>query len=127
MMATVWTRLLVLGAVAAVTHGLTCIQCPVGVFGNCLFPNEVVCDNSTLNCYSGDAQFNITGDFKLHNRGCLDSDLCGKTLTGSILGAGYTSSFTCCQTDLCNGATAPQLPLAAVCCAAAMLATLWAR
>ncbi|KAK0141527.1 hypothetical protein N1851_021325 [Merluccius polli] len=75
----------------------------------------------------GAALFNITGDFKLHTRGCLDSDLCGKTLTGSILGAGFTSSFTCCQTDLCNGAAAPQLPLAAVCCAAAMLATLWAR
>lgn len=69
-------------------------------------------------------EFNATGALTLHTRGCLDSDLCGVTLTGSILGAGYTASFQCCTTDLCNGATSVQLPLTVILCAA-ILSSLW--
>ncbi|XP_071383597.1 ly-6/neurotoxin-like protein 1 [Centroberyx affinis] len=119
-----WKGVFVLGAFIAAAQCLTCRQCPIGVFGTCLFPQDVTCDNSTLNCYTGEAQFNATGTFSLHTRGCLDSDLCGKTLTGSILGAGFTSSFQCCQTDLCNGAGAVRLSLTAA-LSAAVLASLW--
>uniref|UniRef100_A0A3Q3F932 Uncharacterized protein n=1 Tax=Labrus bergylta TaxID=56723 RepID=A0A3Q3F932_9LABR len=69
-------------------------------------------------------EFNATGSLTLQIRGCLDSDLCGKTLTGSILGAGYTTSFQCCTTDLCNAAGSLQLPLTVALCAA-MLSSLW--
>ncbi|KAK6323589.1 hypothetical protein J4Q44_G00059280 [Coregonus suidteri] len=69
----------------------------------------MVCDNSTLNCYIGEAKFNATGFLKRHTRGCLDTDLCGKTITATILGAGVTSSFSCCQTDLCNSASSVQV------------------
>ncbi|CAB1321114.1 unnamed protein product, partial [Coregonus sp. 'balchen'] len=95
--------LTVLVVFIAVAQSLTCKQCSVGIFGTCLFPGNMVCDNSTLNCYTGEARF-----LKLHTRGCLDSNLCGKTITASILGAGVTSSFSCCQTDLCNGASSVQ-------------------
>ncbi|KAM3858175.1 uncharacterized protein ACN63O_017734 [Diretmus argenteus] len=115
---------MVLGAFVAVGQCLTCRQCPIGVFGTCLFPKDVTCDNSTLNCFTGEAQFNATGAFTLHLRGCLDSDLCGRTLTGSLLGAGYTSRFSCCQTELCNGAGSVQLSLGAA-LSAAFLASLW--
>uniref|UniRef100_A0A3Q1EHT6 UPAR/Ly6 domain-containing protein n=1 Tax=Acanthochromis polyacanthus TaxID=80966 RepID=A0A3Q1EHT6_9TELE len=69
-------------------------------------------------------EFNSTGPLSLHTRGCLDSDLCGVTLTGTLLGAGYTSSFVCCNTTLCNGATTVQLPLTVALCAA-ILSFLW--
>uniref|UniRef100_A0AAQ5Y1S9 UPAR/Ly6 domain-containing protein n=1 Tax=Amphiprion ocellaris TaxID=80972 RepID=A0AAQ5Y1S9_AMPOC len=69
-------------------------------------------------------EFNATGPLSLHTRGCLDSDLCGATLTGTILGAGYTSSFVCCNTTLCNGATTVQLPLTVALCTA-ILSSMW--
>ncbi|KAM4630920.1 uncharacterized protein ACJ7VT_000514 [Polymixia lowei] len=112
-MSNFWKGVIALGAFIAAAQCLTCRQCPIGIFGTCLFPEDVVCDNSTLNCFTGEAQFNATGDIRLHVRGCLDSDLCGRTVTGSILGAGFTSSFQCCQTDLCNGASTVRLSLIA--------------
>uniref|UniRef100_A0A8C6V709 UPAR/Ly6 domain-containing protein n=1 Tax=Neogobius melanostomus TaxID=47308 RepID=A0A8C6V709_9GOBI len=57
-------------------------------------------------------EFNATGALKLHTRGCLDSDLCNKTLTGSILTAAYTGTFTCCTKDLCNSASSMHLSIA---------------
>ncbi|XP_062266079.1 sperm acrosome membrane-associated protein 4-like [Platichthys flesus] len=113
-----------LSAVIAVAHGVTCRQCPVGVLGICLFGSDITCDNATGSCYSGEAQFNATGSLTLHTRGCLDSDLCGKTLTGTILGAGYTSSFQCCTTTLCNGASSVQLSLTLALCGV-LLSSLW--
>uniref|UniRef100_A0A4W6E6G8 Uncharacterized protein n=1 Tax=Lates calcarifer TaxID=8187 RepID=A0A4W6E6G8_LATCA len=65
-------------------------------------------------------EFNATGSLTLQTRGCLDSDLCGKTLTGTILGAGYTSSFQCCTTELCNGASSVQISLTVALCAAVL-------
>lgn len=123
-MNTIWKAVICLSALIVAGNCLTCRQCTVGVFGSCFFPSDVTCANSTESCYRGEAQFNATGSFTLHNRGCLDSDLCGVTLTGSIIGAAYTSTFSCCTTDLCNGATSVQLPLTVALCAA-LLSSLW--
>ncbi|KAM9838406.1 uncharacterized protein ACBR49_017123 [Aulostomus maculatus] len=119
-----WRAAIFLTAFVAAGHCLNCAQCPIGVSGLCLFPSDVTCDNATESCYRGEAQFNATGSFSLHTRGCLDSDLCEQTLTGTFLGAGYTTSFECCTTDLCNGAASIQLPLTVAVCTA-ILASLW--
>ncbi|XP_070703081.1 sperm acrosome membrane-associated protein 4-like [Pempheris klunzingeri] len=116
---------IVLSAFIAAAQCLNCRQCHLGIFGTCLFGSDVTCNNATESCFRGEAQFNATGSITLHIRGCLDSDLCEKTLTGSLLGAAYTSSFTCCTTNLCNGATSVQLPLTVALCAA-ILSSLWA-
>ncbi|CAL8299247.1 unnamed protein product [Lota lota] len=115
---------LISSALHSAAHGLTCRRCPIGILGTCLFSSDVDCDNSTRSCFFGDAGFNATGLFRLHNRGCVDSSLCDKTQLGSILGADYTSGFSCCKENLCNGVTSVQLSLAAVC--AATLVSLWA-
>ncbi|XP_044026603.1 sperm acrosome membrane-associated protein 4-like [Siniperca chuatsi] len=119
-----WKAVTVLSAFIAAAQCLSCRQCPLGVFGTCLFGSDITCNNATESCYRGEAQFNATQSITLHTRGCLDSDLCGKTLTGNILGAGYTASFQCCTTNLCNGATSVQLPLTVALCAA-VLSSLW--
>ncbi|XP_018542697.1 lymphocyte antigen-6, epidermis [Lates calcarifer] len=123
-MNTFWKAVTVLSAFIAAAQCLTCRQCPLGVFGACFFGSDVTCDNATQSCYRGEAQFNATGSLTLQTRGCLDSDLCGKTLTGTILGAGYTSSFQCCTTELCNGASSVQISLTVALCAA-VLSALW--
>ncbi|KAL6099559.1 uncharacterized protein ACO6RY_01356 [Pungitius sinensis] len=114
----IWKAAILLGAFVATAQCLTCRQCPVGIFGTCLFGSDIQCQNSTQSCFSGEAQFNATGNFKLQFRGCLDSDVCGKTLTGAILNAGYTTSFQCCTSDLCNGVGSVQLSLTVALCAA---------
>ncbi|XP_020361338.1 ly-6/neurotoxin-like protein 1 [Oncorhynchus kisutch] len=112
--------LTVLVVFIAVAQSLTCKQCSVGIFGTCFFPKNMVCDNSTLNCFTGEAKFNSTGFLTLHTRGCLDSDLCGKTITATIFSAGVTSSSSCCQTDLCNGASSVQVSVTVALSAALM-------
>ncbi|KAF6735324.1 hypothetical protein FQA47_014283 [Oryzias melastigma] len=119
-----WKSLLLVGVAIAAAHALDCRQCTIGVFGSCLLSKDVTCNNATEQCYFGDAQFNATGSVKLHTRGCLDTDLCNKTLTGTLIGAGYTSTFTCCTSNLCNGATSVQLPLM-VALLSALLSSLW--
>ncbi|KAM9824283.1 uncharacterized protein ACB057_000030 [Neosynchiropus ocellatus] len=112
--------LVALVALVAAAESLQCRQCPIEILNICAFGSDVTCNNATQSCNRGEAQFNATGSFKLRNRGCLDSDLCGKTISGTVLGAGYTSSFTCCTTDLCNSATTTQLSIIVGLCAAAM-------
>ncbi|XP_041663945.1 protein Bouncer-like [Cheilinus undulatus] len=115
---------IILAALIAAAQCLQCRQCSIGIFGTCIVGRDVMCNNATERCYRGEAQFNATGRLQLHTRGCLDSDLCGLTITGTVLGAGYTSSFQCCTTDLCNGASSLQLPLTVALCAA-FLSSLW--
>ncbi|XP_034017408.1 protein Bouncer-like [Thalassophryne amazonica] len=116
---------LVLSACIAVAQSLNCYQCIINLLGSCGFTQSVVsCDNATSSCFLGNAHFNTTSAFTLHSRGCLDKDLCGKTLTGSILTAAYTSSFTCCDTDKCNGANSVQMSITGA-LSAAVLASLW--
>ncbi|KAJ0003698.1 hypothetical protein NQD34_008796 [Periophthalmus magnuspinnatus] len=104
--------IIILSAFMAAAYGLSCRECFIGIFNSCIFGSDTNCNNSTSSCYRGEAQFNATGFLTLHNRGCLDTDLCGKTLTGSILGAAYTSTFTCCSGDLCNSASSLHLSIA---------------
>ncbi|CAL8365720.1 unnamed protein product [Arctogadus glacialis] len=126
-MAAVWTRLLLLGVLVAVAHGLTCHRCPIGILGRCLIPSgDVQCNNSTSSCFSGSGLFNGTSSaFRLQSRGCVINAGCVRTVAGTFLGIGFTASVDCCQTDLCNGGTSVQLSLAAAC--VAVLASLWAR
>uniref|UniRef100_G3NEN0 Uncharacterized protein n=1 Tax=Gasterosteus aculeatus TaxID=69293 RepID=G3NEN0_GASAC len=119
-MTNIWKAVIILGAFIATAQCLTCRQCPIGILGTCLFGSDVQCINGTQSCFRGEAQFNATGAFRLQLRGCLDTDLCGTTLTGSILSAGYTTSFQCCTTNLCNGVGSVQLSLT-VALGAAML------
>ncbi|KAM8884012.1 uncharacterized protein ACB058_000380 [Synchiropus picturatus] len=110
----------VLVALVAAAESLKCRQCIIELLNICPFGTDVTCNNGTSSCFRGEAQFNATTSFKLHRRGCVDKDLCGKTISSSILGAGFTSSYTCCTTDLCNSATTTQLSIILGLCAAAM-------
>eukprot|EP00064_Thunnus_orientalis_P020582 superscaffoldBa00005732_g20721 len=105
-------------------ESLTCNTCKMGIGGECLISITETCDITHNNCYWGELKFNATGQVSLHTRGCLDSDLCGVTLTGTLLSVGWTSSFQCCNTTLCNGATSVQLSLTVAVCAA-VLSSLW--
>ncbi|CAL8373660.1 unnamed protein product [Boreogadus saida] len=125
-MAAVWTRLLLLGLVVAVAHGLTCRRCPIAILGRCLSPSDdVQCNSTTSSCFSATTAFNGTSAIRLQTRGCALDLACDQTLPGTFLGLGFTTSIRCCRTDLCNGGTSVQLSLAAAC--AAVLASLWAR
>lgn len=70
-------------------------------------------------CFS--TEFNVTGFFSLSTSGCTSD--CNNT-AGSILGAGFTISKTCCTVDLCNGASAAHVSVAGA-VGAALLATFW--
>ncbi|KAK1879847.1 Sperm acrosome membrane-associated protein 4 [Dissostichus eleginoides] len=96
----------------------------MGFKGRCLYRSTENCTDTQPSCFSADLEFNATGPLTLHIRGCVDLDLCGKTVSGSILGAGYTSSFQCCTTNLCNGAASVQLSVTVALCAA-VLSSLW--
>ncbi|XP_039877182.1 lymphocyte antigen-6, epidermis [Simochromis diagramma] len=124
MMNNFWKATIVLGAFIAAAQCLTCRQCPIGIFGTCFLSKDVTCTNTNQSCFRGDALFSAAGGLKLHTRGCLESDLCGTSLNGSILSVAYSTSFQCCNTDVCNGATSIQLPLT-VALFAALLASLW--
>ncbi|KAG9335658.1 hypothetical protein JZ751_004309 [Albula glossodonta] len=55
--------------------------------------------------------------------GCLASSSCNTTMNGTILGAAYTVTLNCCNTDKCNnGAGSIQLSLTAA-VGAALVAT----
>ncbi|GAA6235551.1 sperm acrosome membrane-associated protein 4-like [Lates japonicus] len=94
-------------------ESLTCYTCKMGFKGKCLFTSTETCSNSKPNCYWGSLAFNVSRLMSLQTRGCLASSLCNRTETGALLTAGYSVTRTCCSTDLCNGATHPQLPLTA--------------
>ncbi|CAL8373675.1 unnamed protein product [Boreogadus saida] len=125
-MAAVWTRLLLLGLVVAVAHGLTCRRCPIVILGRCLIPSaDVQCNSTTSSCFTATTAFNGTSAIRLQSQGCVINPACDRTLASTLAGVGLTTSFRCCRTDLCNGGTSVQLSLAAAC--AAVLASLWAR
>lgn len=59
------------------------------------------------------------------NAGCVLSSFCNSSFTGSILGVDYSTSFQCCDTDLCNHASSLQLHVAALCLGTVTWLLLW--
>ncbi|XP_077600238.1 uncharacterized protein LOC144215264 [Stigmatopora nigra] len=114
----IWKSVIFLATVVAAAHSLTCRQCIVGVFDLCLFGSDITCNNATQSCFRGDARFNTSGSLTLQVRGCLDTDLCGDVLTGNLFGIPYTSTFECCDTNLCNSASSFQISLFMAVCTA---------
>ncbi|KTG47768.1 hypothetical protein cypCar_00012150 [Cyprinus carpio] len=117
---------IVLGVIAAIgfltlSEALTCNSCKVGILGKCLFSSQVSCAASETNCYTAKAEFNVTGFLSLSSSGCTSD--CNNT-AGSILGAGYTVTKSCCAVNLCNGASAAQLSVAGA-LSAALSASVW--
>uniref|UniRef100_A0A8C2J795 UPAR/Ly6 domain-containing protein n=1 Tax=Cyprinus carpio TaxID=7962 RepID=A0A8C2J795_CYPCA len=98
-----------------------CNSCKVGILGKCLFSSQVSCAASETNCYTAKAEFNVTGFLSLSSSGCTSD--CNNT-AGSILGAGYTVTKSCCAVNLCNGASAAQLSVAGA-LSATLLASVW--
>uniref|UniRef100_A0A671WYM5 UPAR/Ly6 domain-containing protein n=1 Tax=Sparus aurata TaxID=8175 RepID=A0A671WYM5_SPAAU len=104
-----------------IINSLTCNTCQVWLAGKCRYKSTETCSDSETNSFNN-TRLRI---LNMESGGCLNStNLCGRTLSGSLLGAGYTSSFRCCTTNLCNGATSVQLPLTVAICAA-ILSSLW--
>lgn len=123
-MNSMWKVVVFLSVFVAAAQCLTCQQCPIAIVDACLFGKEVTCANVTERCFRGQAQFSAAEGVVLYIRGCLDSDLCEKTITGEVLGSGYSTSFTCCNTTLCNGATSVQISVMAAVCTA-VLSSVW--
>ncbi|TKS88386.1 hypothetical protein D9C73_023184 [Collichthys lucidus] len=107
---------------AALVKSLTCNTCDVAVLGLCISDTPVKCTAKQKTCYSAVATF-TSGLMPIHARGCME-DTC-KNTTGSILTVNYTLTMHCCNSDLCNGAAAVQLPLTAALCAA--LVAVWSQ
>ncbi|XP_064205061.1 sperm acrosome membrane-associated protein 4-like [Anguilla rostrata] len=110
-------------------EALTCNKCTIGLFGRCLIPDTVMCNATQPNCFTGKASFSgVPGLLGFNTQGCLESTGCNSTTNGTILGATYTVTRTCCATDKCNpvvsGAGSVQMSLTAA-ATAALLACVW--
>ncbi|KAM9415067.1 uncharacterized protein ACWYII_024130 isoform 1-T1 [Salvelinus alpinus] len=102
----------VLVGLFAVAESLKCNTCTVGLSSLCFIGSTAVCSTSEPNCFTEQAEFNVTKFLNLKRKGCMATSLCNTTSIGTILTADYTISRTCCNTtDQCNGAVAIQLPL----------------
>ncbi|KAG7324626.1 hypothetical protein KOW79_012642 [Hemibagrus wyckioides] len=126
-----------LGIVAAIgffalAESLTCNSCSVGLIGFCLNPSSVTCSTNTSSCTTSKASFpSITAFSGFSSQGCLESSQCNGTTSGTLLGATYTISRTCCSTDKCNplvlsGASYVHVSLTAV-LSVALLACIWGQ
>ncbi|XP_028255168.1 protein Bouncer-like [Parambassis ranga] len=102
---------------------LTCDTCDVSVLSYCFKQAPVNCTKTQDRCYTAVAKFSADL-LDIHAKGCTEASLC-KNETGSILSVNYTITRTCCSKNLCNRATAIQLPLTAAVCAA--LVAVWSQ
>ncbi|XP_045915244.1 protein Bouncer-like [Micropterus dolomieu] len=104
-------------------ESLTCNTCSLNILGYCFEDAPVNCTKNQTMCYSGVAKF--SADLPdIYSRDCIEPSAC-KNDTGSILNVKYTITRKCCHTDLCNRATAIQLPLTAALGAA--LVAVWSQ
>ncbi|KAL2080585.1 hypothetical protein ACEWY4_024378 [Coilia grayii] len=124
-MAKVLWAIITMAACFILVEPLKCKKCSVGILGKCLFSSQQACSNSEDRCYTGKAEFNITGVLGFETAGCLANSSCVNS-TGSVLGVTYTITRTCCSTDLCSAASTPHLP-ATTALSAALLVFAWAR
>ncbi|TSR63312.1 hypothetical protein Baya_11988 [Bagarius yarrelli] len=74
---------------------------------------------------------NITSFLGFNSQNCLESSECNIITSGTVLGATYIVSRTCCSTDKCNtlqinGASYVHFSLSAV-LSAALLACVWGQ
>ncbi|XP_010898764.1 sperm acrosome membrane-associated protein 4 [Esox lucius] len=120
-------------AVAAtfmLAEALTCNNCNFGLMGFCLTPRSTVCTTNTSTCFTGKAAFPSLPSFSgFNSQGCMENALCTNSTSGTILGATYTITTTCCNTTLCNpvttsGAASVKLTVTTV-IGAAMVASMW--
>ncbi|XP_028820678.1 protein Bouncer-like [Denticeps clupeoides] len=116
-------------ASAALVESLTCNYCSVGVVGVCLIPSSITCPANQTNCFTGKASFSGISFLGFNSQGCMASSTCNTTTTGSVLGASFTSVYTCCSSNSCNPtqnaapSTYVSMSFTAV---SALLATVWA-
>ncbi|XP_071356410.1 protein Bouncer-like [Trachinotus anak] len=104
-------------------ESLSCYTCDVAVLGYCLHEEPVNCTKNQKTCYSAVAKFSADL-LDIHERGCIEDNKCNNE-SGTILSVNYTITRTCCNTNLCNGATTIQLPMTAALCAA--LVAVWSQ
>ncbi|KAJ3608546.1 hypothetical protein NHX12_023077 [Muraenolepis orangiensis] len=111
------------------SESLTCNQCSAGLLGVCLNSNTVTCSTNTSRCFTARAVFpNIASFVGFNSQGCQESTACADS-SGSLLGANYTTTVVCCDTDNCNpvtisGASSARLSVVAV-LASAVLVSGW--
>lgn len=63
---------------------------------------HLVCCLPLTTIYPSPAFPSVSGFSGFNTQGCLDTSMCNVTSSGSILGASYEVSRTCCDTDKCN-------------------------
>ncbi|XP_036395142.1 protein Bouncer-like [Megalops cyprinoides] len=109
-----------------VAESLTCNNCKVGILGKCLISTTTTCSAAQPNCYTGKAAFpNITDFLGFYTKGCLDTASCNQTMNGSILGASYTVTRSCCSTDNCTPANSAGTVHLSLTTGAILLASVW--
>ncbi|KAM9497206.1 uncharacterized protein Hap1MRO34_003376 [Clarias gariepinus] len=117
----------------ALAESLNCNQCSLSLIGVCLFPTSTTCTTNTSVCTTSKASFSgVSGFLGFGSQGCIESSKCNTT-SGTILGATYTVTQTCCSTNTCNpvtvstsGASYVQLSLTGV-LSATLLACVWGQ
>ncbi|XP_006007251.1 prostate stem cell antigen [Latimeria chalumnae] len=85
-------------------EALQCKKCNFMVF------NSFCLVSKTVNCSAGEKCGIITGSAVgkdvIKKTDCVDAKVCNTNSTAEYLGIKYTTSTTCCNTDLCNAAPA---------------------
>nr|XP_020453386.1 prostate stem cell antigen-like isoform X2 [Monopterus albus] len=104
-------------------ESLTCYKCDTVLLGACLGKSSINCTEDQKSCFTAHAKFS-PDLLDIHDRGCIEDTKC-KNSTGTILNFNYVINMTCCNKDLCNGATSIQMPLATALCAA--LVAMWSQ
>ncbi|XP_014831432.1 PREDICTED: sperm acrosome membrane-associated protein 4-like [Poecilia mexicana] len=90
----------------ALVESLICNKCSASVFGFCLNSSNETCTGNDTVCYTGKANFPITGFGGISSQGCRVNDTsCNRTITSSLIGISYNSTIACCSTDRCNPVT----------------------
>ncbi|XP_066579665.1 sperm acrosome membrane-associated protein 4 [Amia ocellicauda] len=94
-----------------IVESLSCYSCSLGISTTCFFSNQVTC-STAQQCSIGTIKFTGTDVLSLIRKGCLSTSQCNMNSTSTLLpGLSYTSTQSCCSTNLCNSAGATSLSL----------------